>query len=361
MEKSLLFIPDITGFTRFVNETEIDHSQHIIQELIDVMLEANTIELEVAEVEGDAIFFYKKDRVSFEVLRNQAKKVFLAFHTHLKLYENQRICNCGACSSAVSLKLKFVVHAGPLGFVSYGDRKPKPHGKEVVAIHRLLKNDIEKPEYVLYSENYLEMEDERSWVDTLKLNPGLIRDKELGPIGFQFEDIEEWNGEVEEPILQLFQQKDFSTIEQSINISQDIDKTYQIVSDFKYRSLWNRDADEFKFDENEINRIGTEHLCVVDGKNILFETTSLRLEDNPYVYGEKIKSNSPFKEVANYFILEKNPDDSIKVTLQFRITPGNLFKRLIVPLIKGKIQKQLTKTLNNLKEVCESSDLRIVA
>ena len=33
--KGLLFIPDISGFTRFVNETEIDHSRLIIQELLE--------------------------------------------------------------------------------------------------------------------------------------------------------------------------------------------------------------------------------------------------------------------------------------------------------------------------------------
>lgn len=31
-EQTLLFIPDISGFTKFVNETEISHSEHIITE-----------------------------------------------------------------------------------------------------------------------------------------------------------------------------------------------------------------------------------------------------------------------------------------------------------------------------------------
>jgi hypothetical protein len=33
--KELLFIPDISGFTRFVNDSEINHSRLIIQELLD--------------------------------------------------------------------------------------------------------------------------------------------------------------------------------------------------------------------------------------------------------------------------------------------------------------------------------------
>ena len=35
-----IFIPDITGFTSFVNQTEIEHSQHIISELLEVIIDS---------------------------------------------------------------------------------------------------------------------------------------------------------------------------------------------------------------------------------------------------------------------------------------------------------------------------------
>ena len=57
--KGLLFIPDISGFTRFVSESEISHSRLIIQELLDTLINANQMGLEVSEIEGDAILFYK--------------------------------------------------------------------------------------------------------------------------------------------------------------------------------------------------------------------------------------------------------------------------------------------------------------
>ena len=55
--KGLIFIPDISGFTRFVNETEIEHSRLIIQELLETLISANSIGLEISEIEGDAILF----------------------------------------------------------------------------------------------------------------------------------------------------------------------------------------------------------------------------------------------------------------------------------------------------------------
>ena len=57
--RGLLFIPDISGFTRFVTEMEIDHSRHIIQELLEILINANSTGLEISEIEGDAILFYK--------------------------------------------------------------------------------------------------------------------------------------------------------------------------------------------------------------------------------------------------------------------------------------------------------------
>ncbi len=68
VQGTLLFIPDISGFTQFVNETEIQDSQHIIEELLEAIIDANEIGLEISEIEGDAILFYRRAQV--QPLRN---------------------------------------------------------------------------------------------------------------------------------------------------------------------------------------------------------------------------------------------------------------------------------------------------
>ena len=55
--RGLLFIPDISGFSRFVNAVEIEHSRFIIQQLLEVLLRANDSGLQISEIEGDAILF----------------------------------------------------------------------------------------------------------------------------------------------------------------------------------------------------------------------------------------------------------------------------------------------------------------
>jgi hypothetical protein len=56
--KGLLFIPDISGFSRFVTETEIDHSRQIIQELLEVVIDSDRMGLQISEIEGDAVLFF---------------------------------------------------------------------------------------------------------------------------------------------------------------------------------------------------------------------------------------------------------------------------------------------------------------
>jgi hypothetical protein len=82
--KGLLFIPDISGFTKFVHESEIEHSRFIIQELLEILINANQIGLEISEIEGDAILFYKYgDPPSLQEVYKQVEKMFCAFHRHL--------------------------------------------------------------------------------------------------------------------------------------------------------------------------------------------------------------------------------------------------------------------------------------
>src|SRR4051812_10011061 len=78
----LFFIPDIGGFTKFIAETEIQHSQHIIQELLELLVDANTLGMTVGEFEGDAVLFYRNGPPpSLEQMVQQARKMYLDFHS----------------------------------------------------------------------------------------------------------------------------------------------------------------------------------------------------------------------------------------------------------------------------------------
>ncbi len=138
--RGLIFIPDISGFTRFVNEVEIDHSRHIIQELLEVIINSNKIGLEVSEIEGDAILFYKYgDSPDLKEVYDQVEKMFCEFHKQLHTYDHRRFCQCKACTGAVDLTLKVITHYGE--FTGYNVKNfNKLIGKDIIVAHQLLKN-----------------------------------------------------------------------------------------------------------------------------------------------------------------------------------------------------------------------------
>ena len=88
---TLIFIPDISGFTEFVHTTEVAHSQHIVRELLEKIIDSNMIGLEISEIEGDAVLFYRMgDAPTADELLEQVRSMYLKFHEHLRLYKQQR-------------------------------------------------------------------------------------------------------------------------------------------------------------------------------------------------------------------------------------------------------------------------------
>ena len=54
-QKGMLLIPDISGFTEFVSEVEISHSEHIIAELLELLIESESLGLQLCEIEGASV------------------------------------------------------------------------------------------------------------------------------------------------------------------------------------------------------------------------------------------------------------------------------------------------------------------
>ncbi len=74
-----------------------------------------------------------------------------AFHAQRRLVE-LNMCPCGSCTQTSDLKLKFVAHVGEVATQTI-KRRRKLVGMDVIFVHRLLKNPVPVPEYVLVSED----------------------------------------------------------------------------------------------------------------------------------------------------------------------------------------------------------------
>jgi hypothetical protein len=109
--------------------------------------------LKVAELEGDAVFFYALAEES--QLMNVAKRVkaqlprmFRVFKQEIEALQKVPICVCEACTSVGSLRLKQVLHTGEIAIERIG-RFEKLFGLDVIVVHRMLKNSVPAREYLM--------------------------------------------------------------------------------------------------------------------------------------------------------------------------------------------------------------------
>lgn len=157
----VLVVADISGYTKFIfsNKKEIGHSQIIIRELLTTLLDQVKPPLQLARIEGDAIFLYAlKDapgqswnKVSDSLVVSMMA-LFKAFGDKVSELTIHKICNCTACVNIEQLKLKAVVDSGPAILYSINDNL-ELSGTGPIIVHRLLKNSVEADEYILLTES----------------------------------------------------------------------------------------------------------------------------------------------------------------------------------------------------------------
>jgi uncharacterized protein YndB with AHSA1/START domain len=153
LQEGALVLADISGYSSFVAQTEVDHSWSILHELLDTMVRSVEGRMDVSQVEGDAILFIS-GLSTVEVIRS-LEGTFVAYHRRLRDMQAVTTCPCSACANIGILKLKFVVHHGKFSRQRLGSVE-QLHGADVIVAHRLLKNKVPSKEYLLVTDAVLE-------------------------------------------------------------------------------------------------------------------------------------------------------------------------------------------------------------
>ncbi len=351
MANSLLFIPDISGFTKFVQNTEVEHSQHVISELLEVLINANTQSLKLAEVEGDALFFYKGNEIpSQEKLLAQIETMFTAFYSHLKLLEKNRICPCNACATAPNLQLKIVAHSGELQFITVQEKR-KPFGQSVIEAHRLLKNSIASDNYALLSNEISRIiglpADYKSKLYNFDQGQDTYDDKE---IGYLFSKIDKNKLKLNPfaiPEVVDFKCTASIVLERTFKIP--ATQLLEYITNYSYRHYWVKGVDRFEYDPNEVTRLGTEHVCVIDGKRLNFTTVTKKADNDEIVYGERT-TDVPIDALYQFYIIKPLFENTCKLTIEIYPKAISFFRKLLLYLlIKRAIRKSIKTSLDTLE------------
>lgn len=356
MAPSLLYIPDISGFTKFVNDTEVEHGRHVIAELLELIIESDELGLTVSELEGDAVFFYRDGPLpDFSALVAQAKKTFEAFHSHLRMYETHRICDCGACSSAHRLSLKIVAHAGPIELISVHGFQ-KPYGSDVIVAHRLLKNDIDETEYLLVTDPARGERDEAATdPEWSQVCDGVASLEDLGDVPYCYVPLAPLRATLPDPPPPPQYEKCDRPVVNTILIDRAPEQVFELITNFDHRLSWNKGVTDFEYEPNRVNRVGMPHRCVIGGTLLEFETITNDFGEGRHVYGEILLDNALVDDVASYYIVEAEGAGA-RLTLEFHYQPKPFPKSLLAPLVRFRIKRVAPRILAAIKEAAEAGD-----
>jgi uncharacterized protein YndB with AHSA1/START domain len=138
-----LLIADITGYTRFLTSSELEHARGILEELFAALLTKLNSPFRLSNVQGDAILAHARAAhvADGSHVLDIVENMYAGFADKLEFMVRNTTCTCNACRNMPGLDLKLFVHYGPYVEQSIGGRN-ELSGPDVILIHRLLKNSI---------------------------------------------------------------------------------------------------------------------------------------------------------------------------------------------------------------------------
>lgn len=142
-QSGYLVLADISGYTSFVAQTEIEHADMALSFLLETIVEKVSSLLTICQLEGDAVFAYIEESKLQEgkSLLELIDQTYLAFREKALALYSQATCPCKACRALPTLDLKFMLHHGEF-LIQQVAGVGHLLGTDVNVIHRLAKNHV---------------------------------------------------------------------------------------------------------------------------------------------------------------------------------------------------------------------------
>ena len=343
-----ILIPDISGFTEFMTTTELAHSTHALNYLIDAMVEAVGQEYEVSEIEGDAVLLIKKGEApSKKEILDTCIKIFNAFHFRRKCMELHTVCPCGACQAIINLTLKFVVHHGPVAEIKVG-RFVKQSGPEMIVAHRLLKNSIESHEYLLMTEKLLQCMNDAVEGADMEWNTSYEDYASIGKVNYQFALLSEARRKVPEPPEPDTDYRTDTTSYFEISIDANYFDVYAVVKNIPARPGWVPGLQAVEQDFPEVF-IGSIHRCTFEDYEAVISPLRMVISEDGIMYAESFKVKGMNLSLVYEFVVKKSDEKCCTFGSRFL----NANESPLPEEVNAKFFDQTELMAYNLKAYCE--------
>jgi len=144
-QQGFLIISDITGYSKYLNESELEHARDSLSALLNILIDHTQSPLVLSKLEGDAVFSYAPAGgfLQGQSLLDMIESTYASFRKALELMVLNTTCTCNACRNLPNLDLKFFVHFGSFMIQKLGNFNELV-GNDVNLVHRLAKNHIKE-------------------------------------------------------------------------------------------------------------------------------------------------------------------------------------------------------------------------
>jgi Protein of unknown function (DUF2652) len=142
-----LVLADISGYTKYLSGVELEHAHDILADLLGLVADGLCPPLQLAKLEGDAVFCFGQDEdgddLGAEALLEAFERTYFTFARRRRTVALSSSCTCDACRRVPELDLKLLAHHGSFVEHDVAGRRELV-GPDVILVHRLLKNAVQE-------------------------------------------------------------------------------------------------------------------------------------------------------------------------------------------------------------------------
>ncbi|MBA2328031.1 MAG: DUF2652 domain-containing protein [Flavisolibacter sp.] len=346
-----ILIPDISGFTEFVTNTELSHSSFAISMLINTIIDAVKDEYEISEIEGDAVLMFKRGPApSQKEIQDTCLKIFNAFHFQRKWMQQHAVCPCKACNQITHLTLKFVAHHGSIGEIKAGGFT-KLSGTDVIVAHRLLKNSVPSHEYLLLTEKLLQHSDESpdagmEWFNSSESYPS------IGEVEYRFALLNEKRKTTPEPPKPQHDYPKEATAYFEIPIAANYREAYMVLMNIPNHPEWLPGLQNVEQDIPAVF-VGSIHYCTFNDYQATISPIQMTVTEEEITYVESCKIEEMDISLVHEFIFRKVNEAACIFSWRFL----NAGKTQIQDEEKNVLLERMQQRAKSLKEYCEKMEV----
>ena len=357
-ELACFVIADISGYTKFLAASEIEHAQDIIADFMDTVVKGLRPPFRLAKFEGDAAFVYAvSEKIDGSLLQDTIEQAYFKFRRRLRDVKQASSCECKACAAMGDLDFKFVVHHGEMVKQKMGGREELV-GRDVILVHRLLKNAVSEKvcgrAYALYSD---------ACIQTMGIDPaaqGLIEHHEtidiIGDVRVWLRDLEgAWEQENDRTRTEVTRADAYLTWDFDIGAPrQTVWEHFTVPGQ---RQKW-WPADAIIENSNKGRRgVGTENHCM-HGKDAVIEEV---LDWRPFDYFT-VSNLVPIPgapKVLTTHAMQDRPDGNTHIEIRIGVPKPK--DKAFVDQIVAKFKENITKAIGDLRQMLEGQQPPVAA